>query len=634
MLLGVYVAVPLGCLLIYDSLSGELDHFIASLAELPKWRQRLRRLATTRWLWLPIIIGSTGVYYAVFTAMLLAIAAVLAALRARRLRALVPPIACAVAVLAVLAFTRLPTLVYQIEHGSNDVAAQRQLGESDVYGLHVSELLLPSPDHRVQALADLSQQTENSNSPVPLVSTERENLGMLAAAGFVIAILAVFGSAIGGRRRSDHWSMLRRHSGILCLAAILLGAIGGISTIIALAGFLEIRSYVRLSIFIAFFALVTVGTILEPWLARLETRRHGRVAVPIVLGALVLLAAFDQVPLAPTGRREATQQAVGNDASFARTIAARLPAGSMVEELPLMGYPEKTIFDSESGKLFAYDLVKPSLYTSRLRWSYGAMEGRPADIQPSLANLPVHQYLARVAAIGYAGIYIDTSGFRDHALTLIPALQHAIGTPPISSANHQLVFFDLRAYARRITRGMSPQQQAELRTRARNPVQLTWGDGFQPVAGDRDMLPHLPDYTSFRWASNGAQLELSNPLPNTRTITIHLSAHIYDRRGEIPQGWTLRVRFRGHELRIPMLPGHNAVGITLRVPDGDSVVTFASSRPDVLLTLPPPHSGFGPPVAFQLFNTSTTESTTAKRGPLLMLEPHVAATSSARTPSA
>ena len=55
-----------------------------------------------------------------------------------------------------------------------------------------------------------------------------------------------------------------------------------------------------------------------------------------------------------------------------------------------------------------YDQVHPYLHSDELRWSYGAMKGRPEDVGDDVESP------SQAAALGFAGVAIDRFGYADN----------------------------------------------------------------------------------------------------------------------------------------------------------------------------------------------------------------------------
>ncbi len=167
------------------------------------------------------------------------------------------------------------------------------------------------------------------------------------------------------------WSgVIARYRGLaaLTLAAVLVGTTGGLSTLLAVV-WPQIRAWNRLSIFIAFFALLAVGLLLESLRPRLPALGFGA-----LLAGLLVLGALDQTSpffIPPHAGLAADYRA---DQSWYRSVEGQLPEGASVVQLPHEPFPEPPL-----GPRPIYEPAKAYLHTSDLRWSWGAMRGRPDD---------------------------------------------------------------------------------------------------------------------------------------------------------------------------------------------------------------------------------------------------------------
>jgi phosphoglycerol transferase len=537
LMLAAYYVVPLGALLLYEFLGVQSPNGDArEVLSAGSWLARGARLLRSRWFWIPVILGSGGVYYAAFFGFLAIAAGGLTALRHRDLRRFVLPVTCSVVVVAVLAINNAPTLLYSVRHGANTEAVDRQLGESDIYGLNVSSLVLPINNHRLPPFRHV-RETLNTESASPVGDPEYQAIGLIASLGLVVSIGSVL-MGVSKRRSEDRWSLFRRASGELNLLAILLAAIGGFSTILGLLGLTSLRAYNRISVFIAFFSLVALGALCESWIAnrKRSARRWTRITAGTVAMSIGVcaFAAVDQLPTQPLFQgqsRDEVKARLSSDRAFAESIARRLGPRAAVFEFPLMEYPEAKLEVSAPDVAYQTDeLVKPWLFADGLRWSWGAMKGRPEDLTPSFVGRPLERLLPDLAALRFDGIFIDRRGFRDHANQIESQLKSLLdGEPSMVSRNGDLSFFDLREYRRRHARATPEGDLAAQRSSALNPLGLHWGSGFRNPFGDA-FYPALEGITYGRWAENGAVLDVTNPLQDARRLSLHFGAHAADMR--------------------------------------------------------------------------------------------------------
>src|SRR5262245_19626012 len=396
-LLAAYFAVPLACLLLYELIDrGGLGE---TLFQIPGWRARIRRVLTSRWFWIPVLVGASGGYYVLFFACLALLIGLVLVIRARDLRCIIRPMLCVSLTIGVLLAGNIPGFVYQWRHGQNDEAVDRRLGENDIYGLQLAYLVLPIDNHRIQAFDDFKDQLTDSVSP--LRDPEKQSLGLIASIGLVVSLVSLV-LVRAGSKADERWSRLRRRSGALNVTAILLGTVGGISTLIGLVGFLDARAYNRLSVFVAFFSLVALAALAESFVEKRSLLRRRPVAVAGVLVVVCLFAAFDQTAVVPTRRAE-VRAAFDSDRDFVHEIDRRLGGKGEVFELPMMRTADEKItglppFESGSanpGEFFTHELGKPELFEDSLHWSWGAVKGRPEDLTPSYQGRPLESLLPR-----------------------------------------------------------------------------------------------------------------------------------------------------------------------------------------------------------------------------------------------
>ncbi|MGH2997277.1 MAG: hypothetical protein ACRDM9_13255, partial [Gaiellaceae bacterium] len=144
--LATYYAVPVGAYLVLAVLGGE---------ELLRGR---RGTLVTVALAALVAVASGSFYYAVFTVVLVVVAAVLRFVGTRERRAVLAAAVVVGTILTVSLLQLAPTLVYTAVNGSNDQVAERFTFESEVYSLKLTQLVLPLDYHRIGALARVKQR--------------------------------------------------------------------------------------------------------------------------------------------------------------------------------------------------------------------------------------------------------------------------------------------------------------------------------------------------------------------------------------------------------------------------------------------------------------------------------------------
>jgi hypothetical protein len=406
--LSTYFAVPVGAYLALAVLDGE----------------RLRTL-TAVGLAVLVAVASGSFYYSAFTVLLVVAAAAARAL-VRRERAPLLAGGLVVGVIVAVSLVQLaPTIVYRIDHGTNDQVAKRFTFESEVYSLKLTQLVLPIDDHRLEPLARVKKRYTDRFPPG---DARAAALGITATLGLAWLVAVAIAALFGLRPRGRHPSLA-----FLTLVAFLFATTGGLGTLFGLV-WSQTRAWNRLSIFIAFFALAAVALGLGAL-----GRRLARPAVYAAVLVVVLVGGFlDQTTSSYVPNYQAFKEQWSHDDAFFRSLEATLPSGAMVAQLPYEPFPEPP-----AGRQSIYEPAKPFLHTGDLRWSYGAMRGRPADWLAAYAERPASEVVTAARDRGFAGILVDRLGYGDDGAAITAELQKQLGAPDAGSPNGRFLYYGL-----------------------------------------------------------------------------------------------------------------------------------------------------------------------------------------------
>ncbi len=459
-LLSAYWLVPIAGLLLV-AVTSEKPPFTRDRADdgsTGDWKVSLRGKSSILYLLACAGLASTGSYYGAITLTLLVPVVIVDYLARRRARVLASGAIAVATILVVMVLNLMPTFVYWAEHGRNPDVVKRGPSETEVNGLKISQLLLPVEDHRIHPLAEI--QADSTRFSV-LDAERGQQLGAIGAVGFVGLLGAVLVSA--RRRRSDDEPRppptrlpdddgpepiaptgdVIRVFGVATIVALVVGATSGISLIVAGLGISEIRSWNRVSIFIGFFALATVGFGID-WLRRRLPDRAWRMPVTVAaLALLVLVGILDQVAPTVVPDYAAAQGRFDSDEAFFAKVERDLQKGAAVFNLPYQFFPESGIVNG----IGPYDQVRGYLHTDDLSWSWGGVVGSDADWAAAAAQQPsTEELLDRISAVGFSGVVLDRRGDVDGARE--EALTDALGPPQFKSPDGTLAFWDTREWAR------------------------------------------------------------------------------------------------------------------------------------------------------------------------------------------
>jgi phosphoglycerol transferase len=328
-----------------------------------------------------------------------------------------------------------PSILYRIEHGKNTAAFDRNAPMAEILGLKITQLVMPVPMHRIEKLRRF---TEHFLEVAPLTNENScSAMGILASAGFCWLLGRLL---IRGRNavRTDPIEGLT----VLTGSAVLLGTVGGFGALASWIGITWIRAYNRVSIFIAFCALAALGLLLDHWASRLRPTHWTKLSFA-ALGILILwFGVYDQAGLSAQPAYVRTNKDYLEDEEFIHQFEASVPRGTMVFQMPYQRFVEHTPLPG----MKCYDLLHPYLHSHQLRWSYGAVDGRPTHAwQKSLAQRPTHELVEELRNVGFGAIYIDRQGFADKGAKLEQELTAELKAAPMVSKNERLCIFAIKA---------------------------------------------------------------------------------------------------------------------------------------------------------------------------------------------
>ena len=496
-----YLVVPLAVALVLR-VCGERPPFFE--------KGRLRVPAPGVWLMIALT-GSASLYYAHFALLLICGAGLMAAIAGRAWRPAASAALVALALAGVVAANLAPSIAYQARHGATTTVAVRSLAESDLYALRPLQLVLPSVDHRLPALAGPARAYDAS-----LAAPRSEQTAALGVFGAVGCILLLLHLLTGGRVLAATPAMAalsRAHA-----LALLVGVAGGVGALVSLSVSPAFRALDRISVFIGFMAIAAFVSVLDRGLARLGPPRAWRVVA--VSAVVVIVGYLDQTPAHARPDPREVSRAFESDRAFVAVIQEALPPGAMVYQLPYAGFPEQPPLGDEP----YYSSLRPYLHSTSLRWSHGGSSGRYGDLWHRLVDrIALPQRVDVIQQAGFRGIVVDRRALRDRARDCERVLSE-VGLPgPKGSADGSLAFYEL------------PPDRAPDARGARLPVP---GPGFYEAEGE------YPDW--WHWSRGDAELAVYDA--GSRPLELSFVLSSLARRD-------VTVRWRAGALNLPVRPG-------------------------------------------------------------------------------
>ena len=508
-----------------------------------------------------LLVGSAGYYYAFFSCFFLLGAGALAALRGKDARALLAPAFLVALIFAVTAINLLPSVTRFSDQGGVHFV-RRMAGEADVYGLRIAQLILPVRWHRVEWLSEM--KVDYNMRPF-INENDDASLGVIGSLGFLGLLWWLFFRKPEVRRLSaEGVNGLYNHLSLLTGAALLLGTIGGFGSLVAFFGLPQIRAYNRLSIFIAFFALLAVALWLDgySWW-RLNSQRR-RMVFHSALGLILIFAMLDQISPAFRPQHQRLTDEYMSDEVFVKKVESAMTPGAMIFQLPVMSFPE----NPKIHKMNDYDQARPYLHSRRLRWSYGSIKGRENDVWlRDVAAKPGQEMIEALAWAGFSGVYIDRFGYKDNGAKIESELSNTLSASPIVSPNERQSFFDLTGYQLRLKEKYPREQWAAKREEALQPVIAVWQSGFSDLESGQGM--------TWRWCGANGVMKLINRTSRDQMVKLDMTLSA-DNTGVA----RMESRFFNEQMKIDWKGQPFTKTFTL--PPGEHAINFSSDSRRVL----------------------------------------------------
>ena len=329
-----------------------------------------------------------------------------------------------------------PVINYRMIYGKNIETVQRISIEPDIYGLKMSQMLIP---YEIPGNSDQEIKFKNYLDTAPLTNENRSSyLGFIGSIGF---LLLLFYLLLARKHSNEMLDLFAR----LNISGFLLATIGGVGTIIAvfISPITFLRAYNRISVYIAFLGVAAVCLSIHKRLENVQGRKYRAYQIGfcflIIVHFILLYSGFHGRPDYKTLKKY-----FQSDQQFVAAIEASLPIGSMIYQFPYHKFPEGGC----PNKMFDYQLLTGVLHSQQLKWSYGAMKGRAGDKWHAwVASLPLDKRLKMLSLTGFQGVYVERRAYKQKELEELEAeLVSLLKVNPMESEDKNLAFFPMNNY--------------------------------------------------------------------------------------------------------------------------------------------------------------------------------------------
>ena len=375
---------------------------------------------------LAFLIGFTNIYYVAFSLIFLVWVVFFRIVKDKSLKHnliyAIYPGATVIGVGIALA----PKIIYTFLYGKNQLAGARVFIESEIYGLKIVQMLLPSWNSRIGHISDITMKYMQDN---PYINENKfASLGIIASVGFIIACIYLLMNAI--RHKEDN---IKDCLVMAVLILTLFCTVGGFGAIFNLLVIPEIRCYNRGSIYIACISLV----VLSLYLSTIK----GKYKQIIVLAGIIVIAFFDQISIEDSVKWDGAKENARICQTFYGEIEKSVPDNAMIYQIPFMAFPE----NGPINDMPDYEQLSAYVFTDTIRWSYGGMKGRNTRAQELYVDDGMSEaFLDGIKEEGFCGVCIDLKGYTPEQREMVLSFYDNItNKQPIVSLDNNLYYYDI-----------------------------------------------------------------------------------------------------------------------------------------------------------------------------------------------
>jgi hypothetical protein len=439
-----------------------------------------------------VAIGFTYIYWAFFACIVIAVGCLIGLFRLGKKKIILVALLYMTVIGAASVADKSGSLLYWYRNGYN-ATAPKSPAEADTFGLRIRQMLTPIHGHPLPLMRRVRDKID-AEFPNDLPF---DTLGMIGVIGFAILCCVAVGRP-RGRILGD--ARLRLLSGFV-IALVLIAEVGGFGSLFNVFVVDEFRDYDRISPFIALFSLAAVAITVDALLAGRKRYAHW-----LFGGCLLIFGAFDQIPVVLFSNWESERRLFYENQFFIGQLESRLPAGTMVFQLPHTDFP----IDEGREQMLPYDQARAYLHSKRLRWSWGAMVGRNHDWAAVTAELPLHEFIERIIFAGFGGVMIDRYGYKDSEVE--QSMLSYLGPASKFDLGGRWVFFDLRAFRDKLESSPSSDERARREEAAKHPIGVEWLPSFSGLESSPG--------TRWRWCGRNGTIRFVNDSNGRRVIDV------------------------------------------------------------------------------------------------------------------
>lgn len=548
-----YQFVPFGILLCYWVFSD--DKFMNWGKGFWKYRRNILALVMI------LSIGSNGMgYYPIFSCFLIVVTGVSCLVKNKRIFEFIKSIKLCAGIAGVFFLNCMPYILSRFSDTYTDSIVRNAEG-AEIYGLKMMQLLLPISGHGIESLQEIITRY---NTHAPLVNENRNAyLGLIGVFGLLVLLVVLFTKAYD--KRLVLFSELN-------IFAILLGTIGGFGSVISYTFFNMIRSYNRISVFIAFLAIASTCILCDKILYHKAVKESQikKIACTICAVCIFAGALWEQCDGVGGQARSIesirnTEQVVKELESYFDEVENKMGDGAMIYCLPYHHFPEG---DSDHN-MGNSELYVPYLFTDTMKWSFGSLYGTTGDRWDyRISQLSTDYMLEQLSICGFDGVYVNGNAYDIEELNLLLVeLRENLDVEPIWDNGVNYVF-SMNKYNEFIAENFTDDEILKFKNGSLG-ISYKMGTGFSDTESNSTG-------THWNWCDKSGEVELYNSMDEVIDLYLVFTPSI-----GYPEQYNLYIEYNGNMYTYPVSNEAQKVSVPIEAVIGKSVVKFSTDAPQI-----------------------------------------------------
>ena len=415
----------------------------------------------------------------------------------------------AIALIATIAALQLTPAVigWKYDPEAKENINQKSVSEADIYGLKLRHLLTPTPDNPAPFLRHISSNFSGAGFPLENENTNAR-LGFVGSVGFLLLI------GLGLFRLVDQRLVFGLTKDLGSAAAlniwfVLFATIGGLGSVFNLIVSPDIRTYNRVSPFIAFLSLYAVCSLFAILKAKLAAGGTRNLWFNALCVLITTLGVGDEAMFSYTAQHWKNDRGLYTTTrDFISQLEKLLPSNAMIFQLPDTMYPNA----SNSFDMVAHQNLGSYVVSHSVKFSWPALSSKALNFHQSISTRVADpkDLAESLSIIGYSGILIDRFGLENRGSSLIEQLREIGVESQLESDDGRFAYLSLEKVGRRLSSTLNP---TELRLAKEHLLSVTISkpEGPLPSTGFRSMIEISGVPTK---AHTGAQIHMRVAIKN------------------------------------------------------------------------------------------------------------------------